>query len=90
LLTIIGTTTLHYLASNEFQLHIADTFKMNQNTASNCIMRVTGAIASHSAEFISLPRGNAEIRTKEAFFNYCSIPYIIGSIDCTHCRITVR
>lgn len=49
---------LSYMASNSFQLYVAKILGMTQQTISNCVKRVTTALARRSSQFIYFPTQN--------------------------------
>lgn len=76
-------TTLKYLASNSFQIY-AGVSILPQQTASDCVQRVTEALANHANEFIYFPAGDQANKAKRDFYDYCGLPMTVGCVDGTH------
>lgn len=49
--------------------------------------KVSEALASHSAEFITMPSLQESATIKEKFFAMSRFPNVIACIDCTHIKI---
>lgn len=79
---------LEYYACGSFQRCVGDTAGVHKSTVSRIIYRVSRAIASMRAEWISMPQTVEEIeRTATEFYELSAFPKVIGAIDCTHIPI---
>lgn len=84
--------TLQYLASNCFELTIADAFHISQKSVSNLIYNITSSLAEISSRFIHLPLTKNDVDKSKVAFMECSrgMPMTIGCLDCSHIRLAVR
>ena len=79
--------TLHYLASNTFQIHIGDSLKMTQPSVSNSIKNVITTVTRRRAEFICFPNAAGRRKTMHGFASLNSFPSVVGCVDGTHIPI---
>lgn len=79
---------LRYLASNDFQIGIADDFHMSQPEVSLIVTKFLDAIATKVNEFVKFPTSVNEIREAQLeFYKIAGFPRVVGCLDCTHVRI---
>jgi DNA-binding MarR family transcriptional regulator len=79
--------TLQYLASNTFQLHIADAFSISQQSISNAIRSVVKAVSKRRNEFIKFPADKERRQTMRRFYEIVGFPQIVGLVDGTQIPI---
>nr|CAI5840736.1 unnamed protein product [Callosobruchus analis] len=81
--------TLRFYASGSFLISIGDFMNVSKSTCCRIINKVTRAIASLSPDFIKMPSTEEAISaTHVHFYNIARLPRIVGSLDCTHIRIS--
>ena len=79
---------LRYLASNDFQIGIADSLGISQATMSRSVHNVINAFSLKIGDFVKFPTNADDIeRNKRQFYNVARFPGVMGCIDCTHIRI---
>lgn len=66
---------------------IGDCYDVSQTCVSQCLARVSRAIASMGAQYIKFPAGNDIHKTIQDFYSIDRMPGVIGCIDCTHIAI---
>ncbi|CAL2027884.1 unnamed protein product [Caenorhabditis brenneri] len=79
--------TLQSLASNTFQLLVADMAGCSQPTVSRTIKLVCKAICDKLDYFVMWPTGEDLIENQRKFKLLTNIPGIVGCVDGTHIRI---
>jgi len=80
---------LRYYATGCFQLVVADLTKVHKSTVCRAIHRVSRAIASLRAQYVSFPDSNDErMQTMREFYAIAQFPGVLGTIDCTHIPIS--
>lgn len=68
---------------------IGDFAGMHFSTVSRIVVRVSEAIARLSPQYIQFPNTENQIRkTQQDFFEIAGFPRVIGTIDCSHFRIS--
>ncbi|KAK4881735.1 hypothetical protein RN001_005054 [Aquatica leii] len=81
---------LRFYATGNMLIAVGDFSGVHKATACRIIKRVTTAIASLAATYISMPRNDQEMRnTQMEFHRIARFPKIIGAIDCTHVKNTI-
>ena len=75
------------MASGSHQVVIGDCFDVSQKVVSQCLARVSVAIAGLSRQYIMFPTGNMLHKIIEDFHTIAGMPGVIGCIDCTHIQI---
>lgn len=79
---------LRYLASNDFQIGVADEFCISQATVSNIVTKFCASLNRRVDQFISMPTSDQEkAATFRRFYNIANFPKVLGCLDCTHVRI---
>lgn len=79
---------LRYLASNDFQLGVADDFNLSQSEVSLIVDKFVDALSVKANNFVKFPVSvDAVNETKLKFFQVAEFPCVVGCIDCTHIRI---
>lgn len=78
---------LYYAAGHSFQLHIADSLGLSQQSLSNCIKHVADSLTNQADQFIHFPGTEETIRQAKTTFYRRGFPGVIGLIDCTHIHI---
>lgn len=80
--------TLRYLASNNFQKTIGDTFNMDQSSVSRSVHAAVDTLSHHIGEYVHFPTTVDSWRaSKNGFYNLAHFPNVCGCIDGTHVRI---
>ena len=80
--------TLRCYATGTFQLACGDLCVISQPSASHIIKRVSESIARLHNEYINFPQGPAARKTKLEFWRIRRFPGVLGTIDCTHIKIS--
>ena len=79
---------LRYLASNDFQNGVGDSFNISQPSVSNIVTKFINSVNSKLNEFVNFPTTNNEIISNQfKFREIAAFPRVVGCIDCTHIRI---
>ena len=79
---------LRFMASNDFQQTIGDTFNINQGTVSRCVHAVVDALSTHIGNFVHFPTTEEHQRSvKNNFYSVAGFPNVCGCIDSTHIRL---
>ncbi|CAK1592229.1 unnamed protein product [Parnassius mnemosyne] len=82
-------TTLRFYATNNSQLMISDFSGLSTPTTQKIIHKASAAIASLNHEYINFPNTQQEIlRNQREFYGIARFPRVIGTMDCTHVRIS--
>lgn len=80
---------LRFYSSGNFLITIGDFAGVNKATVSRVIRQVSIVIASLRDEFIFMPKNQEEqLEMFEGFYNIAKFPNVVGTIDCTHIRIS--
>lgn len=80
--------TLRFLATGCFLQVVGDFCGVDKSSASRIVNKVTRAIASLKANFITMPRDEEDINNvRQGFYNIAKFPRCIGALDCTHIKI---
>ena len=80
--------TLRCYATGTFQEACADLCDISQPSASHIIERVSEAIARVKIHYIQFPTAELLQQTKLEFWRICAFPNVVGTIDCTHIKIS--
>lgn len=79
---------LRYLASNDFQLGVADDFGISQPTVSTVVKNFSLSLNNHMDQFIKMPSTISEKNASfHGFYRLSGFPKVFGCLDCTHVRI---
>jgi len=79
---------LRYYATGCFQLVVADLTNVHKSTVCRAIHKVSRAIASLRAQYISFPENNDErMQMMREFYAIAQFPGVLGTVDCTHIPI---
>jgi nuclease HARBI1 len=82
-------TALRFYATGTFQNAVGDFSGISQASASCIIKSVSEAIGMLKNDYIYMPRNQDEARKNcEQFYEVGSFPTVIGTIDCTHVKIS--
>lgn len=79
---------LRFFACGSFQSVTGDLFNVSQPSVSRVVKRVARAIASLRNRYIKFPGRQELPQVMYKFSQIGGIPGVIGSIDCTHVKIT--
>ena len=61
---------------------------MSQSTVSRTVEKVCIALAKRKNNFIKFPTGGRAEWEVQNFYDIAGFPEVVGSIDCTHVRIS--
>lgn len=82
-------TALRFFATGTFQNIVGDATGLSQQSVSDIVQKVSFAIATLNDEFIYMPRNRDELQNNfQQFYEIGSFPTVIGTIDCTHVKIS--
>uniref|UniRef100_A0A8C4RKX6 Putative nuclease HARBI1 n=1 Tax=Erpetoichthys calabaricus TaxID=27687 RepID=A0A8C4RKX6_ERPCA len=80
---------LRFYASGTFYQVVGDNMGVDKSTVSNVVKAVSVELASLVNEFVSFPKDDQMVQTKQSFFLLGNMPNTIGVIDFTHVHIQV-
>ena len=80
---------LRFYATGSFLITIGDVVGLSEASLSKILVDVSSAIASMKDEFIFFPKNRDDTTNMYAkFYNIAPFPTVLGTIDCTHIKIS--